>query len=457
MAIPAGVATFVELCSLNALTFTMRKFIADPAWITLLGSTNLAFNFLVAPWAAWKSDRLQTAWGRRIPMFAVGWTILAVALIATPFAPNIWILTVVILAYQFGMDFGYTGPWNPLYFETVPSAQRGRALALGRMIKMAGRAFFFLVLLGQFDAPCGVKIQRNLYGAGGFSLSGEKLVYFTAAGLVLACVVAVLLFVRETPSTRNIPSSSKSGRQPFHGRRFIRELADTTHWRRVAILVFCMVAATVDLGQLQALLITEQFGYTKKMMGQMLTWVMLPEMLLVLPAMMYLVDRFDRFKSMIVGLAVCTAQPLLYWLFVKYAAVGHIPTPLQFVLFTVLGHIGRMATLLSVEPLLFDQASQRRLGTLNMGILLIQGTLTLLLVNGMGLWVKWLSINGQSTRYDYMNGYLYATMVCGMAGAVAWMFAYLSKGKKLGASPSVDTSPTGPEAISVVTPMQAPR
>ncbi len=49
MAIPAGVAMFVEMCSLSALTFTMRKFITDPALITFVGSANLACNFLIAP------------------------------------------------------------------------------------------------------------------------------------------------------------------------------------------------------------------------------------------------------------------------------------------------------------------------------------------------------------------------------------------------------------------------
>ena len=438
MGLPAGVAMFVELCSYNALTFTMRKFIADPALIVFLGSTNLAFNFLVAPWAAWKSDRIWTPWGRRVPMIAIGWTILAVAMVATPFAPNIWVLTVVILAYQFGMDLGYTGPWNPLFYETVPPAQRGRALAIQRLIKMTGRGFFFLVLLGQFDTACGVKLQRGLHGAGGFSLSGEKLVYFTAAAMVALCVVGLLFGVRETPPAAEFnakpqgkPRDDRSIRRRW--RELYREFFTGKHWRSVAILSFCLVAVMTDLGQLRPLLITEQFGYTKKVMGQMLTWVMLPEMFVILPLLMLLIDRVDRLRLLCIGLAICTMQPLAYWCFVKYIAVGQVPTPFQLVAFTVFGHLGRMTAVLSVEPLLFDRVSRNRMGTLNMGILLIRGTLTLLLVNGMGLWVKWFSAASgtapgfETPGFDYMSGYLYASVVCGLASVAGLWLAFQSR------------------------------
>ena len=41
----------------------MRKFTSDPALIMFLGSINIAFNFLVAPYASWKSDRIWTLAG----------------------------------------------------------------------------------------------------------------------------------------------------------------------------------------------------------------------------------------------------------------------------------------------------------------------------------------------------------------------------------------------------------
>lgn len=426
LGIPPGVAMFVELCSANALTFTMRKFVADPLLITFLGSVNLAFNFLVAPVAAWKSDRIRTPWGRRVPLVIVGWSLLALALVAAPFAPNLWILAAVIVVYQFGMDMGYTGPWNPLYFETVPPEQRGRSVVVKRLFMMAGRAFFFLVLLGQFDAVCGVKMQRGLYGMHGLSLDGEKLVYFTAAGLVVACVLGLAMFVRESP-VPSIPDAGQEGRRVTLGHLLAQFRSG--EWRWIALLAFSLVAVTTDLGLLQPLLITEQFGYSKKLMGQMLTWVMLPETLVVLPVLLMIADRIDRFWIYCVGLTICTIEPLVYWWFVKYVAVDQVPSPLQIVLFMVVGHAGRMMAVLSIEPLLFEHAPRERMGKRNMGLLLLQGSFTVALVNGMGYWVRCFSVtDGNSCGFDYMSGYLYMSALCGMACvacfALAWQRQY---------------------------------
>jgi len=139
MSLPVGVFAFVEKCSGTALIFTMRKFIADPALITLLASVNITFNFLVAPLVAWKSDRLRTRWGRRKPFIVAGLLLLVPALVALPLATSLWTLIPVILLYQFAVDFGFTGPWSPLYYEIVPPPQRGRAVAINRLMSVIAR------------------------------------------------------------------------------------------------------------------------------------------------------------------------------------------------------------------------------------------------------------------------------------------------------------------------------
>src|SRR5678815_2909521 len=92
----SGVGMLVESVSTTALTFTMRKFTSDPALIAFLGSINIAFNFLVAPYASWKSDRIWTRFGRRKPFMVAGMCILLPALVAAPLAPSLWALTAVI-------------------------------------------------------------------------------------------------------------------------------------------------------------------------------------------------------------------------------------------------------------------------------------------------------------------------------------------------------------------------
>ena len=417
LGIPPGVAMFVELCSTNALAFTMRKFVADPLLITFLGSIHLACSFIVAPLAAWRSDRAWTPYGRRLPFILVGWTLLAIALVATPFAPNVWVLTAVIVVYQFGMDFGYTGPWPPLYFETVPPQQRGRAVVVKRIFMMSARVFFFLVLIGQFDLVCGTKVQRDLYSASPLRISGEHFIYFTAAGLVAACTIGIAFFVRET--RMSLRGRSVVITESWY-RRLLSDMRKAGPWPRITLFAFTLVAATTDLGLLQPLLITEQFGYSKKVFGQILTSVTIAEMLVILPAILFIADRVDRLLLVFAGLFVCTFEPLGYWCFVKYAAAGHVPSPWQIVICMILGHAGRLTTVLAVEPLLFDHAPRNRMGSRNSILLLIHGALALSLVNVMGYWVKCLAYASDGPpRFDYMSGYLFMSVLNGAAIAGA--------------------------------------
>ena len=56
------------------------------------------------------------------------------------------------------------------------------------------------------------------------------------------------------------------------------------------------------------------------------------------------------------------------------------------------------------------------MGSRNSVLLLIHGILAMSLVNGMGYWVKCLAFaNDGPPRFDYMNGYLYMSLISGLA------------------------------------------
>ena len=424
MSLPVGVFAFVEKCSGTALIFTMRKFIADPALISLLGSVNIAFNFLVAPLVAWKSDRLRTRWGRRKPFIVAGLVLLIPSLVVLPLAPNLWTLIPAILLYQFAVDFGFTGPWSPLYYEIVPPPQRGRAVAVNRLMSVIARLFFNFLLIGRFDEVNAVKLTPGFGGLKALNLTGEQLIYFLAAALVLASVLFVILFVRETPPA---PDEDETV-QPrplaafWPGRAFFQSVFGTVRARLLCLLVLASVAAQVGLGQLQPLLITEQFGYTKRAMGNMHGTIILLEIGLVLPLMAWLLDRMDRFRLFQAGLWLAALQPLAYWLYVKFAAPQQIPPVPAVIGFTAVGALARTATLLSLEPLLFALTPPKLLGTFNSGFLIARGLATVLLMNGVGLWVKCYSgYFCAPLKFDYMSGYLYL-FACGLAGCLLALY-----------------------------------
>jgi Na+/melibiose symporter-like transporter len=443
MSLPVGVFAFVEKCSGTALVFTMRKFIADPALISLLASVNIAFNVLVAPLVAWKGDRMNSGHGRRKPFIVAGCLMLAAALFLLPLASSLWMLVPVILLYQFAVDFGFTGPWSPLYYEIVPSPQRGRAVALNRLMSVTARLSFNFVLIGQFDEVNAMKLNGGLGGLTSLSLTGEQLIYWTAALLVLMTGLFVMFFVRETgaagapvgndrkmsnaATTVLKTSQGHTAGSLWPGRAFFTSIFGSSRSRLLCLLVVASVTAQVGIGQLQPLLITEQFGYTKRALGGMHGVIMLVEIGLVLPVMAWLLDRVNRFRLFQVGLWLATLQPLAYWAYVKYAAPGQVPPVSMIIAFTTAGALARTITLLALEPMLFDLVPPTLLGTFNAGFVMVRGVATVLLMNGTGLWVRtWSGLFCAPLKHDYMSGYLYV-FACGLAGCLLVHFVMLRR------------------------------
>ncbi|MFA5203551.1 MAG: MFS transporter [Lentisphaeria bacterium] len=431
MALPVGVFAFVDKVSGTAMTFTLRKFIADPALISLLGSLNIAGNFLVAPLVAWKSDRWRGGW-RRKPFIIIGLSLLVPALIAMPLAPNIWVLGATILLYQFAVDFGFTGPWKPLYYEVVPSGQRGRAAVVNRLASVTARLGFNFVLIGQFDDRHTMKLNHALLGHNVLALTGEQVVYFLAAALVAAVLLFVVFWVKEEPV------AAPALQAPVTACGFFNDVFRPAASWRLYLLVFAGAAAAVGLAQLQPLLITEQFGYTKRALGNLHGVIILLEIGLVLPVMAWLSDRIDRLTLFRVGMVLATVQPLAYWCFVRFVAVNQIPSVTAIIAFSAFGALARTAAALSLDPLLFDLAPRNRLGALNSGFLIVRGLTTVLLMNGVGLWVKYAPQRpGPAGGYDYLSGYLYV-FLCGLLGcAAAWLVAAQRRRTESAAGPQL--------------------
>jgi hypothetical protein len=198
------------------------------------------------------------------------------------------------------------------------------------------------------------------------------------------------------------------------------------------------VSSQVGLGQLQPLLITEQFGYTKRALGNMHGIIILLEIGLVLPLLAWLLDRMDRFRIFQIGLWLAALQPLGYWLYVKFAAPQQIPPVVAVIGFTAVGALARTAVLLALEPLLFDLTPPKLLGTFNSGFLIARGLATVLLMNGVGLWVKLYSGHFcPPLKFDYMSGYLYL-FACGLLGCL--LAAYVSVQRRRGHLPPLEFS-----------------
>jgi hypothetical protein len=338
------------------------------------------------------------------------------------------------------MDLGYTGPWSPLLYETVPLHQRGRMAVIKHVMGVGVRLLYNWVLIRQFD-----NIYHLKLGAGSLTVTGEQLLYFCTAGLVLAALLHLALNLREVKPDP-LPAPER-----FSARNYLRDVFSERQFVMLYVLLFCLVAIYAGLGQLGALLITEQFGYTKSTMGKIATVSVIVDLCVAMPLAAFLADRFDRFRTFQVGLFLSTLHPLLWWCFIKFVAQGQIPTPVQIVVASSSVAALHAAASVCLEPYFFDLVPRNKMGALNSGFLFVRGVMTMVVANGVGLWVKywsrWFAPPGQ---IDYASGYLYVVLIGLLGCAVSVYFAsQRRKGKiiEYGKMDEVQTSQT-PSAAS---------
>ncbi len=227
-------------------------------------------------------------------------------------------------------DFIELWPWRPLYFDIVPGKQRGRGVVINRYASIAARFIFMYFLIGSFDMNMGQKKLLNGMTSDKFAgITGEQLIYFSAAALVLLSLVLILFLVKE-----------KKDIQPA-GERFslivyLKEMFATRNNFYMCLLVICYVHMSTRLASLRPLLITDQFGYSKKkIMGHINVVTMIFSTTLFLPIIAIFVDKLNHFRIFIIGMIFSTIHPSVYWVYVKFFTSGGIPAVPVIIAFNV--------------------------------------------------------------------------------------------------------------------------
>ncbi|MCX7014069.1 MAG: MFS transporter [Candidatus Sumerlaeota bacterium] len=424
MTLPGFATNFVEGCSGNPLTFTMRKFIDNPALITSLFSVNILFNFAVAPFIAYQSDRIWTRWGRRKPFIISGWIGLIVFLALTPVAPTFWTLAICIVCYQFFEDIAFTGPWTPLFNEVVPLPQRGRAQALGSLFGQFTGLYFNFILIGHFDdlAYFRLPLRPGRY----WTLTGEQTIYWMAAALVIVMVVHVAFNLKEAPVHSPVLG------ERFSMLRFLKSVFGERQWLLIYILIFSQIALNQGLGPMGALMTTEQFGYSKAQLGEVGGWVTIARMAIVIPLAGYFADKLDRLKMFQTCLVLSTLHHFTYWTYIHVFAPNHVPPIPAMVAFDVAGSFVNLTAAIAIGPLLFDFVPRDRMGTVFAGMSFVRGMVKIVVLNGVGVWITGFSryiLRLPKGQYDYSSGMLYTTAL-GILGILASI--YFAQQRKIG-------------------------
>jgi hypothetical protein len=394
---PVFADSLSEWCGMTAMTFSIRKSVNDPRIITLLHSFNFAFNFMVVPVVAWYSDRIWTPLGRRKPFILAGWAGMIVIQIALPGAPNIWILGILIIGFHFLVDCAITGPFEPLIYEVIPVQQRGLGGALRSFFSLSANMFFSFLLIGMFDSKFGF--------FDGVELTGEHLIYWTLAAVQLTMFFHVLFNVRETPVAPQRPL------QHFSPVKYFKAILSQRQWLLLYSLVFAQVAMIKGLGELDPLLITDQFGYTKQQFGIVRGFVGITQVAVsLIAAVTLMADRIDRLKMFTFGVFLSTLYPITFFVYVKFMAPDQIPPLWVLTIFECLKYAVNVGGSIALMPLLFDFIPRNKMSTLYSGTIFIRGVSHILIVNGMSFWVAGYSkhiAHLPAGQWDYMGALHY--------------------------------------------------
>lgn len=395
---------YAENVSNAPLTFTLRKFIENPALIALLSSINVAFNLIVGVFTNYMSDRIWTRWGRRRPFLIVGWLGVAVMMALVPLAPNFWTLVVIIVAYQFFADVAK--PLEALTNEVIPAAQRGRAATARNMAQNIMNLFFYGVMIAQFDATYDIDALGRA-----IQLRGDAILYWTGSLALLVAVAFLVFCVRETPPAHRVV------RERFAFRSFFRETFGQRQWWTVYLLYAIPILVLPGIHTFEPLMRTEQFGFSKAEFGGAVTIGGVINLLLFIPLAGYLTDRMPRLRLMQLGIVAMAVVSLAFFCYLRYVADYSISL-MTLIGFSLVATLFKMFVYVCWTPLVYDYIPSDRFGTVSAGLAFVGGLAPFVLINLAGLWVNGFTYlfgtRGGST-HDYSSIYVLQAIAVGVA------------------------------------------
>jgi MFS family permease len=422
LSLPWASMVYFDLISNVAITFKLREFISVPILLTLVGSFNVLFNIAVGASCNFASDRVWTRWGRRKPFLLIGWVVVAIGCLIVPSIGNFWVIVGLLFLYEMLRDLAT--PYESLCNEVVPPGQRGRANAAYTFARQGMTAVFFYVVIGRWDDSYSLP--------GGFVLSGQQLVFWSASLVAVVTILLVSRIKEEKPKEKMESLKVPTWREMCgHARNFGKEVFGSKQWRSIYTVAIAQMIFWMDFGSLAPLLYTEQWGFSKQVYGDLLAIASVATLVVFLPLSGWVADHWDRVKAFQVLAVAMTLNHLALFLYLQ--TLSGPPSFKEVLVFKLLNiGIGTVGTVTSVA-MMFDYVPRRRLGTVLAGVGLSRGIASLLVNNGIGAWVTgaaviWPNHNeAGELKYNYSLGYLYLALCGCLSWWVARRFARLTR------------------------------
>lgn len=396
----------------GSMTFTLRKFYDSPIAIQGIQNMDLLFNLLIAIPCLYFSDRIWTRFGRRLPFTIVSFFILIFAMIFIPLVDSKWTLTILIIVWYMFWDVGSC--FETLIWEIIPPSQRARYGVIKTWFFNGGMMIGGLVISGRFD---------DLLNSESLRINGEQLIYWWGAGCLTFCTIFLLLFVREVkPDEPPPPPAGNPILAP------IKALFAEKDLRPIYLLLISVQFMQIFGSPMEALLWTEQWGYSKQDMATNLFLAGLFYVAVLIPLIGIFTERVSRLKLFIIGAVGGLLADLAFYLFVMVVLPDHRPSLNQIYLFGIMqsgiGLLGGVA----MWPLIYEFVPRKKMGIAQGGIKLIGSIFKMFLLSGVAVFVTVYSgIFMPEGEYDYFSMRLYNLLFHGLGLLLIARFVYLLK------------------------------
>lgn len=380
---PFAIMIFAGAIPGMGFTFTLKKFVDNPALITFVLSIGLPITMVVGPTVNYLSDRLWTRFGRRKIFMVASALVTASAILCMPFAPNLPVLIACLILFNVGSALNTTT--QPLSNEIIPIPQRGRASSLQYIILTIGNIVFYTFLIGRFDDVRFLGPLSRILNP----MTGEILLYAVFALIVLTLMLMTALGIKEIvpPDRKTMDEVRVNGR--FSLRKYLRfffvDVFDR-QWMALYMLLFANAMYSLGLGAMTPLLYTEQWGFSKQEMGMN---VAIGAVILIPFAAVagWFLDKFSKMKLYQACILIICVIKVLYWVFVQFILPDHRPALWQIILFGEMMAIVGTLSGVAMMPLYYEYVPRNKMGTAAAGMSLMSNLFGFLAANLTGLWV----------------------------------------------------------------------
>lgn len=331
----------VEVLSAIIIPISARLFTDNAIVISVIVSLNALFGFLAAPYVAWKSDRMQTRFGRRRPFMIAGFSMMLISvlglmamvqLITGDARHTLWALAIMILLNVLMQCFQDVaqGSFEPLMGDTFKQEKLGRALATRN---------YFAMIAGFSLSYWAIKKADTM----------PWLPYLVTSAWLTLSIAIIVFVVRERPMAQ-----AAEPQRMYNPIRHLGLLFSNMAYLRVAVIAALGLVLPASFILYNSLYVTQQLGMKMSDLAAANLYTPFVIICCTFPVG-YMIDRFGPKYSIAVGFAVLAV--------VSVAMAWHVRTPLALIIAMNFYALIPLLIYGAMTPMTFQFAPPKERGT----------------------------------------------------------------------------------------------